>query len=153
MNLRVKSFENRCKLGYNLLPGLVKNKHFTYVGALWDLAQRALLPNAVVLLDKPLPNNTVLNRPFLFVCLECLYHFLLSLCLGLDWYSQQMKSVWEVLTCLCYYNVVIRQLTVRVTYFSLQGLNCYFKAKLKLQGCTVTYNKHYWMSFLWYYLE
>ena len=49
MNFRVKSFENRCKLGYNLLPGLVKNKRFTYVGALPDLVQRALLPNTVVL--------------------------------------------------------------------------------------------------------
>ena len=38
MNFRVKSFENRCKLGYNLLSGLVKNKRFTYVGALQDLA-------------------------------------------------------------------------------------------------------------------
>ena len=84
MNLRVKSFENRYKLGYNLLPPLVKNKRFTYVGALRDLAQRALLPNTVVLLNKPLPNNTVLKRPFLFVSLECLYFFLLSLCLGLD---------------------------------------------------------------------
>ena len=77
MNFRVSSFENRYKLGYNLLPGLVKNKHFTYVGALRDLAQRALLPiSTVVLLDKPLPNNTVLNRPFLFISLECLYLFL-----------------------------------------------------------------------------
>ena len=84
MDFRVKSFENRYKLGYNLLPPLVKNKRFTYVGALRDLAQRALLPNTVVLLNKPLPNNTVLKRPFLFVSLECLYFFLLSLCLGLD---------------------------------------------------------------------
>ena len=85
MNFRVKSFENRYKLGYNLLPGLVKNKCLTYVGALRDLAQRALLPNTtVVLLNKPLPNNTVLKRPFLFVSLECLYFFLLSLCLILD---------------------------------------------------------------------
>ena len=84
MDFRVKSFEKRYKLGYNLLPGLVENKRFTYVGALRDLAQRALLPNTVVLLNKPLPNNTVLKRPFLFVSLECLYFFLLSLCLGPD---------------------------------------------------------------------
>ena len=84
MNFRVKSFDNRYKLGYNLLLGLVKNKRFTYVGALRDLAQRALLPNTVVLLNKSLPNNTVLKRPFLFVSLECLYFFLLSLCLRLD---------------------------------------------------------------------
>ena len=84
MNFRVKSFDNRYILGYNLLPGLVKNKCFTYVGVLRDLAQRALLPNTVVLLNKSLPNNTVLKRPFLFVSLECLYFFLLSLCLGLD---------------------------------------------------------------------
>ena len=34
MNFRVRSFENRYKLGYNLLPGLVKNKRLTYVGVL-----------------------------------------------------------------------------------------------------------------------
>ena len=34
MDFRVKSFENRYKLGYNLLPPLLKNKRFTYVGAL-----------------------------------------------------------------------------------------------------------------------
>ena len=34
MDFRVKSFEKRYKLGYNLLPGLVENKRFTYVGAL-----------------------------------------------------------------------------------------------------------------------
>ena len=34
MDFRVKLFENRYKLGYNLLPPLVKNKHLTYVGAL-----------------------------------------------------------------------------------------------------------------------
>ena len=84
MNLRVRLFEKRYKLGYNLLPGLVKNKCLTYVGVLRDLVQRALLPNTVVLLDKPLPNNTVLSRPFLFVSLECLYLFLLPMCLGLD---------------------------------------------------------------------
>ena len=85
MNFRVKSFENRYKLGYNLQPGLVKNKRFTYVGALRVLAQRALLPNTVVLLNKPLnkPLN-FLKKPFLFISLECLYFFLLSLCLGLD---------------------------------------------------------------------
>ena len=84
MNLRVRLFEKRYKLGYNLLPGLVKNKRLTYVGSLQDLMQKALLPDTVVLLDKPLPNNTVLNRPFLFVSLKCLYLFLLSLCFGLD---------------------------------------------------------------------
>ena len=84
MNFRVKLFTNRYKLGYNLLPSLVKNKRLTYVGALQDLLERALLPDTVVLLHKPLPNNTVLNRPFLFVSLGCLYLFLLSLCLSLD---------------------------------------------------------------------
>ena len=72
MNLRVRLFEKIYKLVCNLLPGLVKNKCLTYVGFLRDLAERALLPDAVVLLDEPLPNNTVLNGPFLFVSLECL---------------------------------------------------------------------------------
>ena len=30
-----------------------------------------------------------------------------------------------------------------VSYFFLQILNCYFKAKVMLQGCTVTYNNNY----------
>ena len=82
MNFRVSSFENRYKLGYNLLPGLVKNKHFTYVGALRDLAQRALLPiSTVVLLDKPLPNDVhcsqqaipvyLFRMPLPFSCCPC----------------------------------------------------------------------------------
>ena len=40
MNFRVKLFTNRYKLGYNLLPSLVKNKRLTYVGALQDLVER-----------------------------------------------------------------------------------------------------------------
>ena len=49
MNFSVRLFENRYKLGYNLPPGLVKNKRLTYVGALPDLVQRALLPDTEVL--------------------------------------------------------------------------------------------------------
>jgi len=75
MDFRVQLFEDEYKLGYNLLPGLVKNKHLTHIGPLRDLAQRALLPDTAVLLDKALPNNTVLNRPFLFVSLECYRRF------------------------------------------------------------------------------